>query len=122
VLLPDGVLIHILGYIGIQDLLTKVNKSCRKFNDLISYCSRLWCDFEIDYPIVLTENALCAILRHSRAFNKFILPQGSTLHCNVPDADFTFVTQFMLATNLYWISLPDIQISTLCIFEIYSKC
>jgi hypothetical protein len=27
-----------LGYIGIQDLLTKVNKVCRKFNDLISNC------------------------------------------------------------------------------------
>jgi hypothetical protein len=111
--LPDDVLVVVLSYIPLQDLLTYVNRTCKRLNDLIKTKSSLWRHFEFDWELNVKYGDLCEILNHAASFTYFLLPQGSVINCPAPDIDFIFLTRFVPARHLYWICLTDVPISTL---------
>ena len=111
--LPDVVLVNVLSYIQLQDLLTIVNRTCKKLNHLIKTRSFLWRNFDFDWDLHLKYDVICEILSHSARFVKLYLPRDNFINCPAPDIDYLFLTRFLPAKNLYLISMIDNPVSTL---------
>ena len=113
--LPAEVLVYIFRFLGIEELLTRVNRTCTVFNELIKKSSILWERFEFEdltEPLNIKKDDLSFILKHSAAFRTFILPPSSVF-CKSYEIDYLFST-LLHSKSLYWLTLTDLPISTLC--------
>jgi hypothetical protein len=116
-LLPEVVLIEILGNICLAELLTSVSRTCITLWNLISTTSYLWRNFDFHNELSFSEDSLCQILKHSRKFEIFNIPIGSVYHCCVSNIDFVFAREFQFSPRLQWLSLVDCPLSTLCFIK-----
>ena len=109
--LPNDLLVVIFFYIQIQDLLTTVNRVCRRFYELIKYTPVLWSVVHLDYPLKVSKENLEVLLTYSTKKKTLLLPCTSVL-CNIPETDWLFTT--VNFKTLVWLDLTDVRISTLC--------
>ena len=110
--LPDIVLVKIIGYIELHDLLLSVNRTCKKLHLFIRDTSYLWEDFVFEDSITLKKEDLKTVLCHSSAFKRLILSPFD-VQCQSYEIDLLFSTH-LKSKKLYWLSLTDVPISTLC--------
>jgi hypothetical protein len=94
-----------------------VNRTCKTFCKIISNTHVLWEDFEFDHEgqLSITEVDLERILQHSIYFRKCIFPPFS-LKCEGFEIDFYF-SRYLKSKKLYWLTLTDLPISTLCFIK-----
>ena len=111
--LPDLVITEIFKFLTLGTLLQSVNRTCKRFYDIVKNTSILWRNFEFDVSLTPTTSDFKEIFRHSHCFKSFFLTTKS-ISCSASFLDQTFIKGFHEAYNLTWLDLTNSKISTLC--------
>ena len=114
--LPDLILIHILQHLSTEELLLKVNRTCKRLNEIINSSSRLWRYVAFSHQIIANGKQLNNVFKHSSGFWTFLIP-CAILVCTTPTIDLVFVNGFSRAHSLYWLNITDCELSTLCFLK-----
>lgn len=94
-------------------MLQRVNRTCKRLNNIINCNSVLWRNISIENDeVTLSEESLQQLLEHSSGFWTFLIPFVQ-LTCKTPDVDWLFVKGFGKAKELYWLDLSECKLSTL---------
>ena len=109
--LPIDVLIIVLNLIELQELLTSVNRVCKRFNNIIKTRSVLWTHVSFPYQLEVSTDDLKTILSHSNGIADLDLP-CTVFHSSVPEIDRIFTKANFKALD--YLNLSDAPISTLC--------
>lgn len=87
---------------------------CRRLCDLTDQISSFYKDITLPHAVNFKSEDLARILKHSNAFERFVIPYGTFFECSVSELDYVFVKHFKCAPSLYWFGICDCPISTLC--------
>lgn len=111
--LPPSIICQIFSFIPIQHLLTCVNRTCKRFNDIIDSHSILWRHFEFDFPLELNETTTLdsIIERRARLFRCFCIPEA-VCEISAPEID-SILSHLSVSKHLVWLDLTGAQISTI---------
>lgn len=118
--LPDLVLVTIFRELDLQELLTNVAFTNKRFHQIVHGNSTLWRHFSMEHQLEVSIIDLRSILKHSVAFLKFCIP-CATLHFSSADIDFLLVKELCNAKSLYWLDLTSCRLSTLCFLPFLSN-
>ena len=113
--LPAEVLVHVLSYIELEDLLQKVNRTCRLINLIIKENSILWRNFDFFGQLCISSDDLKYIFQHSTTFSKFLMPYAHYA-CKLVDIDLCFSRSF-LSCKVFWLNIAQCPVSTLCFLK-----